>query len=53
MRLDDETDPFGYTKFWFNPIPFMEDAGETYPLDSFQFEGINTPNEEGVDWWTK
>ena len=52
MRLDEETDPLGYTKFWFNPIPF-EDAGQTYPLDSFQFEGINTPNEEGMDWWTK
>jgi hypothetical protein len=51
MRLDDETDPFGYTKFWFNPIPF-EDAGQTYPLDSFQFEGCNTPNEEGTYWWT-
>jgi len=52
MRLDEETDPLGYTKFWFNPIPF-EDAGQTYPLDSFQFEGINTPNEEGTDWWTE
>ena len=52
MRLDEETDPLGYTKFWFSPISF-EDLREAYPLDSFQFEGCNTPNEEGVDWWTE
>ena len=52
LKLDEETDPLGYTKFWFTPVSY-DGLCETIPLDSFQFEGINTPNEEGVDWWTK
>ena len=52
LRLDEETDPLGYTKFWFSPIP-VENLGQTIPLDSFQFEGCNTPNKEGVHWWAE
>ena len=52
LRLDEETDPLGYTKFWFTPVSY-DGLCETIPLDSFQFEGCNTPNKEGVHWWTE
>ena len=52
MRLDEETDPLGYTKFWFTLVSY-DGLCETIPLDSVQFEGCNTPNKEGVHWWTE